>query len=118
MAKQISLERNWCSELVSLIRVRHNGFTESIPGNLEEIGERMAMVLTESAVPLGSRVHIVCKSNVLRGVAKSCRFDQALGYLIEVRLVPASFWSPDWFVPEHLVRFPTTGQHNQLRLSA
>jgi len=98
---------------VSIVRVNH-GCAETIPGNLEEIGERMAVVVTESAVPAGSRVHIACKSHVLRGVAKSCKFDRLLGYLVEIRLAPASRWTRDWFVPEHLVTF----RRQQLRLSA
>jgi hypothetical protein len=113
MVKQQTLERNWCSELVSVVRVSH-GCTESIAGNLEEIGERMALVVTETRIPAGSRVHIACKSHVLRGIAESCRFDRMLGYLIEVRLAPASRWSRDWFAPEHLVTF----RAQQLRLSA
>src|SRR5262245_15332505 len=47
MVKQVPLERNWCSELVSLVHMNH-GSAETIPGNLEEIGERTALVLTES----------------------------------------------------------------------
>ena len=113
MLKQQPLERNWCSELVSVVRVRR-GATESVPGNLEEIGERIALVVTETKVPAGSRVHIACKSHVLRGIVRSCRFDQLLGYMIEVHLAPASRWSRDWFAPEHLVTF----RAQQLRLSA
>ena len=113
MVKQQPLERNWCSELVSLVRVSR-GCAESIPGNLEEIGERMALIVTETRVPAGSRVHVACKSHVLRGIAKSCKFDRMLGYLIEIRLAPASRWSRAWFAPEHLVTF----REQQLRLSA
>jgi len=113
MVKQQALVRNWCSELVSVVRVRR-GCAEAVPGNLEEIGERIALVLTETKVPAGSRVHIACKSHVLRGIVKSCRFDGVLGYLTEVHLAPASRWSREWFAPEHLMTF----RAQQLRLSA
>ena len=96
-----------------MVRVSH-GCSESIPGNLEEIGKRTALVLTEAQVPAGSRLHIACKSHVLRGMAKSCRFHSGLGYLVEVRLAPASRWSREWFAPEHLVTF----REEQLRLTA
>ena len=96
-----------------MVRVSH-GCAESIPGNLEEIGESMALVVTETQVSAGSRVHIACKSHVLRGIVKSCKADRMLGYLIETSLAPASRWSRDWFAPEHLVTFP----EQQLRLTA
>lgn len=114
MAKQPPLERNWCSELVSLVRVNRTGVSESVPGNLEEIAERSAVVLTESPVPIQSRVHIACRTHVLRGVTKSCTYDPRLGYFIEIELAPASRWSPAWFSPRHLV----TRRDLQLRLSA
>ena len=91
-----------------------HGCSESIPGNLEEISDRMAVVVTEAQVPAGSRLHIACKSHVLRGIAKSCKFDRVLGYRVEIRLAPASRWSRKWFAPEHLVTF----QQQQVRLSA
>ena len=114
MAKQPPLERNWCSELVSLIRVNRTGTSESITGNLEEIAERSALVLTEYSVPLQSRVHIACRTHVLRGISKSCAYDPPLGYYVEIELAPASRWSPDWFSPRHLL----TLRDLELRLSA
>ena len=114
MAKQVSLERNWCSELVSVVRVNRTGGSESIPGNLEEIGERSVLVLTESPVPVQSRVHIACRTHVLRGVSKSCKYDPLLGYYIEIELSPASRWSRTWFSPCHLL----TLRDRELRLSA
>jgi hypothetical protein len=114
MAKQVSLERNWCSELVSVVRVSRTGASESIVGNLEEIAERSALILTESPVPIQSRVHIACRTHVLRGVSKSCEFDPALGYYIEIEFAAASRWSRAWFSPRHLV----TPRNLELRLSA
>jgi len=114
MAKQVYLERNWCSDLVSVVRVNRSGTSESIPGNLEEIGERSAVVLTECPVPIASRVHIACKTHVLRGMTKTCEFDRLLGYFIEIELAPASRWSRRWFSPRHLL--PVGERH--IRLSA
>jgi hypothetical protein len=114
MSKQVSAERFWCSELVDVVRRNRNGGPEFITGNLEEIGERMAVVMTEAEVPAGSRVHIACKKHVLKGIVKHCSFDRALGYLVEVRLLPASHWSRNWFSPQHLLPVP----QQQLRLSA
>lgn len=113
MAKQTFLERNWCSELVSVIRT-NGGRPESIQGNLEEIAERTALVLTEGAVPNGSRVDVACKSHVLKGIVKSCTTHAGLGFLLEVRLSPESYWSRTGFVPQHLLTF----RQPLLRLSA
>ena len=114
MAKQLSLERNWCSELVAVVNVTRRGVAESIPGNLEEIGERSALVLTECLLPIASRVHIACRQHVLRGVTKTCEFHRELGYFVEVELAPASRWSRRWFSPQHLL----SRREFQLRLSA
>lgn len=103
MAKQVSLERHWCSELVALVNVTRRGVAESVMGNLEEIGERSALVLTECPLPAGSRVHMACREHVLRGVTKSCEFHNELGYFVEIALAPASRWSRRWFSPLHLL---------------
>lgn len=114
MAKQLSVERNWCSELVSIVNVTRRGVANSVTGNLEEIGERSALVLTECPLPVGSRVHIACRSHVLKGATTSCEFQSALGYFLEIELAPASRWSRGWFSPRHLL----LRREFQLRLSA
>jgi hypothetical protein len=114
MAKQTSLERNWCSELVTVVRVNRSGSVESIPGNLEEIGEQSALVLTECPIPVGTRVHMACSAHVLRGSTTACEYNPGLGYFVEVELAPASRWSRSWFTPRHLVPL----RDYQVRLSA
>jgi hypothetical protein len=103
MAKQISLERHWCSELVAIVNVTRRGVAESLAANLEEIGAHSALVLTECPLPVGSRVHIACRSHVLKGATTRCEFHHALGYFLEIRLAPASRWSRRWFSPQHLL---------------
>jgi hypothetical protein len=72
------------------------------------------LVLTESAVPVGTRVHIACRAHVLRGSTTTCEYDPALGYFVEVELAPASRWSRRWFAPLHFV----PANHLELRHSA
>ena len=96
-----------------MVRVNRSGRFESVSGNLEEIGERSALVLSECPVPVASRVHIACRTHVLRGITKTCEFDRLLGYFIEIELAPASHWSRQWFSPRHLVPV-----REQVRLSA
>ena len=114
MAKQVSLERHWCSELVAIVNVTRRGVAKSVSGNLEEIGKSSALVLTESPLAVGSRVHIACRSHVLKGATTSCKFHHALGYFLEIQLAPASRWSRRWFSPRHLL----LRRELQLRLSA
>ena len=87
---------------------------EAVPGNLEEIAERSALVLAEAALCAGSRVEISSKSHILKGVIKSCTTQAGLGFLLEVRLSPESYWSQTGFVPQHLLTF----RQPLLRLSA
>jgi hypothetical protein len=93
--------RHLCSELVAILC----GCGRSVSGNLEEIGETSAMVLTEAPIRRGSQIRIACDSHNLRGTVRSCTFTDLLGYLIEVALEADSCWSPRWFVPKHLMPF-------------
>lgn len=103
MVKPASLERHWCSELVAIVNVTRRGVAECIAGNLEEIGARSVLVLSECPLPAGSRVHIACRSHVLKGATTNCEFHDELGYFLEVELAPASRWSRRWFSPLHLL---------------
>ena len=96
------------------MRVNRTGTVESIPGNLEEIGEQTALVLAESPLPAASRVHIACSAHVLKGNTTACEYHPGLGYFVEIELAPASRWSRDWFTPRHLVPV----RDYQIRLSA
>jgi len=73
-----------------------------LDGNLEEIGERSALLLLQDAVPIGTRVRVKGKAQELNGRVRSCTFDRVLGYFIEVGLDAESRWSEKWFIPEHL----------------
>ena len=113
MAKQAFLERNWCSELVSVF-CTNGGSGEPVSGNLEEIAERSALIVADLPVPSGSRVDIACKSHVFKGIVRSCTVQGRLGYLLEVRLTPTSYWSKNRFLPQHML----TIREPRLRISA
>ena len=92
-----------CSELVSVSHDR-SGLRVTRSGNLEEIGESSAAVLTESPLRRGSKVRINCRSNRLEGRVLSCSLVEQMGYWVEVRLAPESRWTEAWFTPEHLLK--------------
>jgi hypothetical protein len=95
--------RRWCSELVSVICRHQDGRLLKVSGNLEEIGESSALVLTESGIRLGTKVIVDCGTHQLRGVVESRSLDEHLGFFVEIRLSSGCHWSQQWFAPEHLL---------------
>jgi hypothetical protein len=90
--------RHLCSELVRIL----GGPSISLYGNLEEIGPRSAVLLTESPLHDGSKLSILRGKYHLRGTVESCTFDDVLGYFLRVRFDDDSRWSPRLFTPKHL----------------
>jgi len=91
-----------CSEVVFIARA-DAGNGPALLGNLEEIGESFAEVLTDRPFPGGSAVQIVTKTSVLQGVVEYNHRDETLGFFVRVRLYPESRWSPGSFVPQHML---------------
>jgi hypothetical protein len=91
-----------CSELVSVIRLAGRRSVQLLYGNLEEIGEWSALILTQGAIPTGSKVRVRGKAHELKGFVRSCEFDPLLGFFVDIGLDAGSRWSEKWFVPEHL----------------
>jgi hypothetical protein len=91
-----------CSELVSIARLSGSRSVQVVEGNLEEIGEWSALILTQNALPLGTKVRIWGKTHKIKGVVRSCKYDRVLGYFVDIGLDPGSRWSEKWFRPEHL----------------
>jgi len=94
--------RHLCSELVSIVFASGKRTQRALSGNLEEIGERTAVVLSDAPIKGGSKVQIACQTHALKGVVKSCKFQDWLGFFVEVELDADSQWSPAWFSPQHL----------------
>jgi hypothetical protein len=103
MVIAVPTKRRLCSELVSLAWADNHSRPQVIEGNLEEIGEWSALLLTERPLPRGVELHIQCEASPLNGVVESCTFEDLLGYFVTVRLYPASRWSEQWFSPKHLL---------------
>lgn len=95
--------RDLCSELVSVRCHDPKGGEKAITGNLEEIGESSALVLSESEIPKGTKIRVTCEFNELRGRVRSCSYEPSLGFFVEVSLDPESHWSRQWFTPKHLL---------------
>jgi hypothetical protein len=101
--------RNLCSQLVSVFQTEEREPQPAICGNLEEIGESTALVLTENPIHPGTKVRIDCNMRELRGVTESCEANEWLGFFVEIRLDADSRWSPQWFTPEHLLTLALLG---------
>ena len=91
-----------CSELVSVARLSGRRSVPVLAGNLEEIGEWSALILTQGPVPLGTKVRVKGQVHELKGFVRSCTFDRLLGFFIDIGLDAGSRWSEKWFLPEHL----------------
>jgi len=98
-----SICRHLCSELVFITRADRRG-RQAMLGNLEEIGEWFAEILTECAFPRDAVVRIVSKAHHLEGIVETCTRQQPLGFFVKVRLKPQSRWSEHWFTPKHLLQ--------------
>lgn len=96
--------RHLCSELVSIACACGDGLCRAVSANLEEIGERSALLLADAPIESSLKVLITCEAYNLRGVVKSCTFHGPLGFFVEVLLDADSGWSPMWFTPQHLLR--------------
>ena len=117
MGDSKSICRHLCSELVFITRADRRG-RQPMLGNLEEIGEWFAEVLTECAFPRDSVVKIVSKAHQLEGVVENCTRRHPLGFFVKVRLSPESRWSERWFTPQHLLRlWSGTPGNNQPKVS-
>ena len=103
MQNSKSICRHLCSELVFITRADRRG-RQPMLGNLEEIGEWFAEVLTDCAFPTDSIVRIVSQTHHLEGVVEDCTRHQPLGFFVKVKLSPQSRWSERWFTPKHLMR--------------
>jgi len=99
-------KRHLCSELVSVACANGSEGPKVVLGNLEEIGEWSALVLSQVPIWPGSDVHLRGKGPELQGLVESCVREDQLGFFITLRLNPASRWSKQWFAPEHLLELP------------
>jgi hypothetical protein len=98
-----SVCRNLCSELAFISRTDKPG-RQAMMGNLEEISEWFAEILTDCSFPRASVVRIVTKDHKLEGLVEDCQRDEKLGFFVKVRLTPESRWSDRWFTPKHLLQ--------------
>src|SRR5438046_10311783 len=103
MPESKPVRRNLCSELVFITRTDRLG-RPAMLGNLEEIGERFAEILTYCAFPRATAVRIVTKEHKLEGLVADCKRDRHLGFFVKVRLSSQSRWSESWFTPQHLLQ--------------
>ena len=100
---QEKTRRYMCSQMVSVVTRKLDGGASAMSGNLEEIGEDSALVLSDQPVNPGTPVEIRWKSGKLKGMAELCFTDPTLGYYVEVALEAGSRWSKRLFQPDHLL---------------
>jgi len=92
-----------CSELVNVKFIDDSGQPQIATANLEEISHGGMTLLIDSTVPIGTAVSIEAQGHVLRGRITHTEHDDLLGWYLGVKLSARSPWSPDLFVPTHLL---------------
>ena len=102
MQNRLFFRNHLCSEQVTIARLSGRRSARDLDGNLEEISEWSALILTQDPVIPGTKVRVKGKGHELKGFVRSCTFDRLLGFFIDVGLLAESRWSEKWFVPEHL----------------
>lgn len=102
MAIRTFFRNHLCSELVQVARQSGKRTAEVVEGNLEEIGEWSALVLTQQSLPIGAKVRIKAKDHELKGVVRARTFDGDLGFFLDIGLDTESRWTEKWFQPQHL----------------
>src|SRR2546423_1569631 len=104
MQAQKTVRNHLCSELVSVVPLSGRSRRRVLDGNLEEIGERSALILVQNPLHNGERVRVTAKGHELIGRVKSCTIDRLLGFFVDIELDQDSLWSEKWFVPQHLFK--------------
>jgi len=97
-----SSARSMCSQLVLVGYAISATRKDILSANLEEIGERSAVILTESYIRRGTKLCVHCGNHELKGVVEACSADKQLGFFVRMRMLPGYQWSEKWFTPEHL----------------
>jgi hypothetical protein len=100
--------RYLCSNLVSVHLPVHSGGEREVVGNLEEIYPSGAYLNLEEPIDSGLPIRMVCSdlqaTYEFKAVVAACHHDPATGYYIEVEFSPGFQWSPEVYMPKHVIR--------------
>jgi hypothetical protein len=99
-----------CSELVNVKFIDDSGQPQIVSANLEEISHGGMTLLIDRTVPIGTPVSLEAQGHTLRGRITHTEHDDLLGWYLGVKLSARSPWSPDLFVPDHLLAVPRSAR--------
>lgn len=103
-----SVNRHFCSNLVSVQLPAPDGGNREVVGNLEEISTSEACLNVEEPILVGFPLRMVCSDSrgtcELLGTVVGCRHDARTGYYVDIEFSPDSRWSPEVFAPKHMIR--------------
>jgi hypothetical protein len=91
-----------CAHLVEFIYRDSAGFDRRRIVNLDDISRAGACVQVDIRIPEGTQIYMRCDADELRGVVRYCGFREG-SYFLGIEFTGDSRWSPDSFVPEHLL---------------
>ena len=102
MQERRNANRMLCAELVELFyRDADLRYHRQIV-NLDDISQHGACIQLDNCVADGTRVRLLCKGDELAGVVRYCAF-QGHSYVLGIEFIGKSQWTPESFLPEHLL---------------
>lgn len=90
--------RYLCSDLVKLVAEG----AQPVTVILENISASEACVQSDSAVPEGARVELICRDTRLTGAVRSC-LPRDDAYFVDIVFDAGSQWSMEKYKPRHLL---------------
>jgi hypothetical protein len=98
--------RLMCADMIEVSWQDASARTRSATAVLEDISKTGACLQLESPLPVGSQVGWSSEERSFSGVVRYCTFRE-IGYFAGVEFEPDSKWTPESYLPAHLLDVTT-----------
>jgi len=92
-----------CADLVEVGWLDQDGQQHAAIANLEEISTQGASIILETALSVGTTVHIRCLRGVFTGAVCYCSHEPDFGYIAGLEFVSGTRWDVRKYRPRHLL---------------
>jgi len=91
-----------CADMLEMSWKTMAGQVRRTTALLEDISRSGACIQLEAAVPPGTEIRLSCRNQEFAGVVRYCVYRE-IGYFVGVEFGSDSKWSPQAFLPQHLL---------------